>query len=366
MKKILVIGWKDFTLIWRDKTALLLMLAAPFVLTLGLGFVSGRFSGGSTGLSHIPVVVVNQDQGQLGAALVNVFSSADLAALVAPSTGADAAAARQQVAADKAAAAVIVPAGMTASIVPDFTTGQTGPAVAVEVYANPAQPVSAAVIEAIVNDFMSQAETNRVSDAVTVQQLLAHGLVTNAQLARLAPELSGHGAASQSTPLIGVQRADQTQTGASQALAVDALAIFAPGMALMFLMYTASYGGRSLLAERAEGTLPRLLSTPTGGAQVLAGKLFGMLLTGVAQVSVLVAGSSLLFHLKWGDPLALVLLILAVTLAATGWGTLLAAFARTPAQVGSLGSALMLIFGMLSGALSRCAPFRPGCKAWRT
>ena len=355
MKKILVIGWKDFTLIWRDKTALLLMLAAPFVLTLGLGFVSGRFSGNRTGLSHIPVILVNQDQGQLGAALAGVFSSADLAELVAPSTGSDAAAARQQVAADKAAAAVIVPAGLTTSIIPDLTTGQTGPAVAaavaVEVYANPVQPVSAAVIEAIVNDFMSQVETSRVSGAVTVRQLLAHGLVTPAQLAELGPAMAGRAVAGRSTPLIAVQRADTAAAaGASQALEVDALAIFAPGMALMFLMYTASYGGRSLLAERAEGTLPRLLSTPTAGAQVLAGKLFGMLLTGVAQVSVLVAGSSLLFQLKWGDPLAVALLILAVTAAATGWGTLLAAFARTPAQVGSLGSALMLIFGMLSGA----------------
>src|SRR5262249_43120013 len=165
MKKILIIGWKDFTLIWRDRTAWLLMLAAPFVLTLGLGFVSGRFSGGRSGLSHIPVVLVNQDQGQLGAALVSVFSAADLAELVAPNTGSDAAAARQQVADDKVAAAVIVPAGLTASIIPDPATGQAGPVVSVEVYANPAQPVSAAVIEGIVNDFMSQVETSRVSGA---------------------------------------------------------------------------------------------------------------------------------------------------------------------------------------------------------
>src|SRR5580765_6563961 len=140
MKKILVIGWKDFTLIWRDRTALLLMLAAPFVLTLGLGFVSGRFAGSRSALSHIPVILVNQDQGQLGTALVGAFSSADLADLVAPTTGTDAAAARQQVAADEAAAAVIVPAGLTASVIPDAATGQTGPAVSVEVYANPAQP----------------------------------------------------------------------------------------------------------------------------------------------------------------------------------------------------------------------------------
>ena len=94
MKKILIIGWKDFTVIWRDRAALILMLAAPFVLTLGLGFVSGRFSGETSGLSDIPVVLVNQDQGALGQALVDVFASPDLAGLVLPSTLADPAAAR--------------------------------------------------------------------------------------------------------------------------------------------------------------------------------------------------------------------------------------------------------------------------------
>jgi len=360
MKKILVIGWKDFTLIIRDRAALLLMLAAPFVLTLGLGFVSGRFSGArSSSLSDIPLVIVNQDTGQLGTALVNVFSSSDLAGLVTPTVGLDAAAARQQVEADKTAAAVIIPAGLSASVIPDFATGQTGPAVAVEVYANPARPVSAAVVEAIVNSFMSQVETSRVSGQVTVQQLLSHALVTPQQLSGLAATLAGPQGTlgGQSMPLITVQRADQA--GAGTVPEVDALAIFAPGMALMFLMYTVSYGGRSLLAERAEGTLPRLLSTPTGAAQVLAGKLFGMLLTGVAQVTVLVAGTSLLFHLTCGDPLAVAVLIVVVSAAATGWGTLLAAFARTPAQVGSVGSALMLLFGMLSGAFIPLSTF-PG------
>jgi ABC-2 type transport system permease protein len=356
MKKILVIGWKDFTLIWRDRAALVLMLAAPFVLTLGLGFVSGRFSGSSgSSLGHIPIILVNQDQGQLGKTLVEVFSSKDLAGLVAPSTGTDAAGARQQVEGDKVAAAVIVPAGLTASLIPAVATGQTGPAAAIEVYANPARTVSAAVIEAIVNSFMSQVETSRVSGVVTVQQLLAQGLLRPEQLSTLGPAITGRAVAAANMPLITVQREDQA--GASQVPEIDALAIFAPGMALMFLMYTVSYGGRSLLAERAEGTLPRLLSTPTGAAQVLAGKLFGMLLTGVAQVTILVAGSSLLFGLKWGNPLAVVALIVAVSAAATGWGMLLAAFARTPGQVASIGSALMLVFGMLSGAFIPLSTF---------
>jgi ABC-2 type transport system permease protein len=128
---------------------------------------------------------------------------------------------------------------------------------------------------------------------------------------------------------------------------------------MLFLMYTVTYGGRSLLAERVEGTLPRLMTTPTGAAQVLGGKVFGIFLSGAAQVGVLVLASSLLFGLRWGDPLAVAAIILAVAAAATGWGLLLAALARTPAQVGSLGSALMLVFGILGGSFFPAAGF-PG------
>lgn len=65
----------------------------------------------------------------------------------------------------------------------------------------------------------------------------------------------------------------------------DVLAYLAPGMALMFLMFTVSNGGRSILAEKTQGTLPRLLVSPTSSTQILGGKVFGILLTGAAQMS---------------------------------------------------------------------------------
>jgi hypothetical protein len=75
MKKLFLIGWKDLRLAFRDRAALVLMLLAPLLLTLGLGAVTGRFSGGSsTGISHIPVVLVNQDGGLLGNDLVACFN----------------------------------------------------------------------------------------------------------------------------------------------------------------------------------------------------------------------------------------------------------------------------------------------------
>ena len=65
-EKTFLIGIKDLKLMFRDRAALMFMLLAPFLLTLGMGFVTGRFSGSSSGLSDIPVIIVNLDNEQLG------------------------------------------------------------------------------------------------------------------------------------------------------------------------------------------------------------------------------------------------------------------------------------------------------------
>src|SRR5512134_2916768 len=101
MLKLLLIGLKDLRLMFRDRAALTFMLLAPFLLTVGLGFVTGRFSGSSSGLTDIPVVIVNLDQEQLGNALVDVFSSAELADLVEPSDSSDPETARHLIDEDK-------------------------------------------------------------------------------------------------------------------------------------------------------------------------------------------------------------------------------------------------------------------------
>ena len=124
----------------------------------------------------------------------------------------------------------------------------------------------------------------------------------------------------------------------------------APGMALMFLIFAVSNGGRTLLTERALGTLPRLLVSPTTTAQVLGGKVLGIFFTGAAQMLILIVASTLLFRLNWGDPLAVLVLVLAAVVGAVGWGLLITALVRTPGQVSAVGSAIVLIFAILGGS----------------
>ncbi|BCX03999.1 MAG: hypothetical protein KatS3mg053_1937 [Candidatus Roseilinea sp.] len=347
MKKLIAIGWKDLTVISRDRAALIFTLLAPFLLIVGLGFVTGRVTGNS-GIEAIPVAIVNQDDGRLGEALIETFRSDELAELVRPMFITDAVAARRDVDADRVAAAVIVPSGFTDSIIP--RAGQPPPdrVVKIVLYKNPARPVSAGVIQAIVEGFLSRVETGRVSGEVIVRLALNAGLIAPDQIETFAAAMGERLSATvMEEPAI---RLRTPVAEAGTAATFDPMAYMAPGVALLFLMFTVSNGGRSLLVERSQGTLARLLISPTTGAQVLVGKLIGTYLTGVLQMAILIAVSSLLFGLHWGDLLGVVVLILAVVFGAIGWGMLITALARTPNQVGVVGSAVMLIFGILGGS----------------
>ena len=347
MRKLLLIAFKDFRLVARDRAALVLMLLAPFLLTLGLGAVTGRFSGASaSGISRIPVVLANLDRGPLGSDLVAVLRSDELHDLVDPTLSDDLAAARRTVDPNKAVALIVIPAGFTDSVIPP--QGQAAPAAAapIELYANPTAPTSVGVVKTVLDRFASQVEVGRVAGQVAVTQLLASGRIR-------MQDTSSIGLAA------GVQEANAAEqesvitlssvTPSGRAVPFDVLAVLAPGMALMFLMYTASNGSRTILTERNHGTLPRLVVSPTRTWQILGGKMIGIYLTGVVQMFVLIFGMALLFRIQWGDSYAVQALVLAAVFGAVGWGMIVAALAKTPGQVNAVGTAIMLTFGILGG-----------------
>lgn len=354
MKKIFIIGLKDLKVTFRER-AVLIMLLAPFLLTIAMGFITGAFSNDEGGgISGIPVAVVNQDEAGLGAYLEETFNEGfgGLFTLVETS---DAAEARRQVEDDEVAAAVLVPEGFSSSIIPDENGRMSDQAEKIEIYANPARPISASIIRDMVDGFVTSVETGRVAGQVTVSQLINEGLVSVQDAGQVGMEIgvriSDPGA---SLSIITLQNQEQKLPNEEQGF--SPIAVLAPSMAILFLIYTtSSVGGRSILAEREGGTLPRMLTTPSTTSQVLGGKVFGTFLIGVVQVSILVAVSSLMFSLNWGDPLAVFLLILCAVAGATGWGILLASIAKTSGQVASLGTALMLIFGILGGSFGGTA-----------
>ncbi|HRQ24923.1 MAG TPA: ABC transporter permease, partial [Anaerolineales bacterium] len=298
MLKLLIIGIKDLKIIFRDRAALIMMLLAPFLLTLGMGLVTGRFSGSSnTGISDIPVIIVNLDKEQLGNALEDVFTGEELAGLVQATLSERPEAARKAIDDDTAAAAIIVPAGFTRSIIPQQGAFDEEPEpLQIELYANPARPTSAGIVKSIVDEFISRIEEGRISGQTSIFQMIISGRITPQQGEQAGMEMAERLEDEPFDETLAIQL--NTDTNEVEAVQFDVLAYLAPGMALMFLMFTVSYGGRSILAEKTQGTLPRLLVSPTVSAQILGGKVFGIFLTGVAQMLILIGATTLLFQLK--------------------------------------------------------------------
>lgn len=354
MNKILNIGWKDLITTFRDPAALVLMLITPLALTLTMAFAFGGFGDDGaegTGLSDIPVVVVNHDDGELGARLVEFLASDQLEELLDPVSREDAPEARAAVDADEAAAAIIIPEDLTARIIPSppretnasFETAETP----IEVYANPTRPISVGVVRSVVDAFASRVNATRASVEVTLSQLVRGGLIAPQQAARIAPELAERAAADLAE--IDLLRVVSPDAPTEEEAGVNWMAYMAPSMAILFLMFTVTAGGRSILTERDEGTLSRMLTTPSSGAQVLAGKVLGTYLTGLAQMGILVVASTVIFGMTWGAPLAVIILLLALVAAATGWGIAIAAYARTAPQANVIGTAVTLVFGIGAG-----------------
>jgi ABC-type Na+ efflux pump permease subunit len=135
MKKILIIGWKDLIITFRDRAALIMMLAAPLALTVGLGFVTGSFSGSddNNGIQDIPLAIIDQDEGRFGTMLEETLTSEELADLLEPTMATDISQAKFQVDNDEIAVVVIIPFSFTSSVIPDPDTGQLAEATSIEV-----------------------------------------------------------------------------------------------------------------------------------------------------------------------------------------------------------------------------------------
>lgn len=130
---------------------------------------------------------------------------------------------------------------------------------------------------------------------------------------------------------------------------LDGITFYAAGMAIFFLFFTVQFGVTSLLEERQHGTLSRLLAAPISKQSILAGKMLSAFLVGVVSVAVLMVTTTLVLEADWGNPLGVVLLVVAAVISAMGIVALVASFARTSDQASSFATIVGVLLGFLGG-----------------
>ncbi|MBL8156532.1 MAG: ABC transporter permease [Anaerolineae bacterium] len=393
MSKIWTIAWKDIYATYSDRNLVLVMLAAPLAVATIIALAFGGLAGGGSPISNIPVAIVNLDQGSggfnYGDIFVNAFippadgsgAPASTCTLVqndgtpAPSSGNtledlteavrldDAAAAKAAVDAGTYTAAIIIPADFTARL----TYGANKPmeATSVEVYGNGGQTLGAGIIRSIAEGFVNQIVTGNVAVAATIEAMVQRAqtdLAFGAQF--LAANATGSFQPDFSCafePALNAVRVQQDvlrREGSSMSASASLLVVFGSAQAMFFTLFTGQGGILDIFQERRQGTLQRLIVSPTPRLAILLGKLAGTFVTCVTQLIFLFIALTLVasvlnggFLMIWGNNLLLVgLIILGAALAATGLGTFIAGLAKTPEQAGVYGSVISIGLSVLGGA----------------
>jgi ABC-type multidrug transport system permease subunit len=128
--------------------------------------------------------------------------------------------------------------------------------------------------------------------------------------------------------------------------------LLVPSYLVMFAFFLVLTVGWLFVAERRQGTMTRLAAAPLARWQILTGKLLPCLVLSLFQGFFILAAGRLVFDMSWGaDPLWLVPVVAATSLAAMGLAMLIAALARTETQVAIYGTLLVLVLAGLSGCL---------------
>jgi ABC-2 type transport system permease protein len=178
---------------------------------------------------------------------------------------------------------------------------------------------------------------------------------TSAELA--IPIAQRQFAASRDRPLVDVAVALPSSLDGEEQVEISGAQIAVPGFAVLFIFLTAQYTARSIYDEKKAGTFRRLLAAPLGTWPMLIGKLIPNFVLVLAQVVVLFAAGMFVLPLIGLEPLrlggdlpALALLVLAIALCCTTLGILIAAVARTEAQIGGIAALVLWVLAFLGGS----------------
>ncbi len=375
LRKIWAITWKELYTTFTDRNLILIMIVTPLALATIIGMAFSGFINTSNDvpIRDIPVAVVNLDQGVAangttvnnGGSIVDIIaprvhsSNNPLDELLSVALVTDAATARAGVDTGTYAAAIIIPADFSAKLT--YSQTHNIEPVSVEVYASAVNPISANVVSSIVESIVNQIATGNITVEATIEALIARAQSDPAFGLKFAAASASGSFQPDFTPAFTPGEnpiAIEQQTVTGQAATFNPLVLFGSAQAVFFMLFTAMGGANSLLEERRDGTLQRLIASPTPRMVILLGKLLGTFVTCIVQVTILVIALTLVgsviageFQFIWGNNIAaLALVIVAVSLAASGLATVVAALVRTPEQGNVIGSVVSMAQAIFGGA----------------
>jgi ABC-2 type transport system permease protein len=132
----------------------------------------------------------------------------------------------------------------------------------------------------------------------------------------------------------------------------DMISFYAAAVGVMFLLFTSSAAGGSLLDEADSGTLDRVLSSRVTMGALLAGKLCFCALLAFAQLVLMFVWAWIVFKVDLPSHLVgFTVMGLSTAFCVAAFGLVLASVCRTRAQLGSVSTLVILMMSSIGGSM---------------
>jgi ABC-2 type transport system permease protein len=124
------------------------------------------------------------------------------------------------------------------------------------------------------------------------------------------------------------------------------------GTAIMMLLFSVAGMGASLLDEKQEGTLKKLLYSPMHPNNILFGKMLSTNMISAFQLALMFVYAQIAFGLDVVHHLpSVILMIICTAYACSSFGVLLASFAKSRAQVQGFSTLIVLVMSCIGGSM---------------
>jgi ABC-2 type transport system permease protein len=124
------------------------------------------------------------------------------------------------------------------------------------------------------------------------------------------------------------------------------------GTAILMLLFSVAGVGTSILEEKENGTINRLLYSPLKGSTILYGKMIFAFFISIIQLTAMFLFAWLIFRMDLSVNIpGLILMIIATSFAVSSLGIFLAAIAKTRQQAQNLSTIIILIMSAIGGSM---------------
>lgn len=331
MMKILAIARKELLVTLKDTQALAFIMLMPIVLIFALGIsLNSMFEGSSAEVSKFEVGVINEDDGEAATAVMDFVDSDDAKEYFDVVTGTYDEL-KDKLKGEEIVAFLQIPKGYSEAV-------EQGEKAELKIFQEDEEDINNTVFSSVIKGYADANNNINAAIAAADEQLAAYSIPGEAVMEQLQEVLDSD------VDYTGTEYLTDTKKN------ISAIQYYSAAMAAMYILFVGMIGTQSIIEERENNTLMRLLTTKASRMDIVLGKFLGLFLIGLLDLAIIILFSRFAFGVRWGDSIGgLLLLSTTLSFAASGMALMIATLFKSSKAVNTLNPVIIMVMGFIGG-----------------